>query len=134
MEVKKIKQITHLLVNKKLSGEPIELKEGYSKVRLQADSDMITDSSGLIHGGFTFSLADYAAMLAINHPNVVLGGAHSRFLLPVVEGDVLIAEAQLAKKEGKKLIVKVNVRRNDDIVFNGEFICFTPEKYILGDE
>ena len=134
MEVKKIKQITHLKVNKKLSGEPIELKEGYSKVRLQADSDMITDSSGLIHGGFTFSLADYAAMLAINHPNVVLGGAQSRFLLPVVEGDVLIAEAQLAKKEGKKLIVNVNVRRNDDIVFNGEFICFTPEKYILGDE
>ena len=79
-------------------------------------------------------MADYAAMLAVNHPNVVLGGAQSRFLLPVVEGDVLIAEAQLVRKEGKKLIVDVNVKRKDDVVFTGEFICFTPVKYILGDE
>jgi len=129
-----IKQITHLNVNKKLSGEPIELKEGYSKVKLQTNSDMVTDSSGLIHGGFTFSLADYAAMLAINHPNVVLGAASSRFLLPVIEGDVLIAEAQLVRKEGKKLIVDVSVKRKEQDIFTGEFICFTPEKYILGGD
>ncbi len=129
-----MKQNTHFKVNNKLSGEPIELREGYSKVKLQTSLDMITDKSGLIHGGFTFSLADYAAMLAVNHPNVVLGGAQSRFLLPVVKGDVLIAEAQLVRKEGKKLIVDVNVKIKEDVVFTGEFICFTPNKHILGDD
>ena len=129
-----MEQNTHFKVNNKLSGEPIELGEGYSKVRLETNLDMITDKSGLIHGGFTFSLADYAAMLAINHPNVLLGGAQSRFLLPVVKGDVLIAEARLVRKEGKKLIVDVNVKRKEEIVFTGEFICFTPSKYILGDD
>lgn len=129
-----MKQNTHLKVNNKLSGEPIELKEGYSKVKLQTSLDMITDKSGLIHGGFTFSLADYAAMLAVNHPNVVLAGVKSRFLLPAIEGDILIAEAQLVRKEGKKLIVDVNVKRNEDIIFTGEFICFTPEKHILGED
>ena len=125
---------THFKVNNKLSGEPIELREGYSKVKLQTSLDMITDKSGLIHGGFTFSLADYAAMLAVNHPNVVLGGSKSRFLLPAIEGDILIAEAQLVRKEGKKLIVDVNVKRNEDIIFTGEFTCFTPAKHILGDD
>jgi len=125
---------THFKVNNKLSGEPIELREGYSKVKLQTNLDMITDKSGLIHGGFTFSLADYAAMLAVNHPNVVLGGVKSRFLLPAIEGDILIAEAQLVRKEGKKLIVDVNVKRNEEIIFTGEFICFTPVKHILGDD
>lgn len=129
-----MKQNTHFKVNNKLSGEPIELREGYSKVKLQTSLDMITDKSGLIHGGFTFSLADYAAMLAVNHPYVILGGATSRFLLPAIEGDILIAEAQLVRKEGKKIIVDVNVKRNEDIIFTGEFICFTPAKYILGDD
>jgi len=129
-----MKQNTHFKVNNKLSGEPIELREGYSKVKLQTNLDMITDKSGLIHGGFTFGLADYAAMLAVNHPNVVLGEAQSRFLQPVVEGDVLIAEAQLIRKEGKKLIVDVNVKRKEEVIFTGEFICFTPDKYILGDD
>ena len=129
-----MKQNTHFKVNNKLSGEPIELREGYSKIKLQTSLDMIADNSGLVHGGFTFSLADYAAMLAVNHPNVVLGGSKSRFLLPVIEGDVLIAEAQLVRTEGKKIIVDVNVKRNEDIIFTGEFICFTPEKHILGDD
>jgi len=129
-----MKQNTHFKVNNKLSGEPIELREGYSKIKLQTSIDMIADKSGLVHGGFTFSLADYAAMLAVNHPNVVLGGSKSRFLLPVIEGDVLIAEAQLVRTEGKKIIVDVNVKRNEEIVFTGEFICFTPAKHILGDD
>lgn len=126
-----IKQNTHLKVNKMLSGEPIDLKEGYSKISLQTTSNMIIDKTGLIHGGFVFNLADYAAMLAVNHPNVVLGSANVRFMKPVVKGDVLLAEGYLIKKEGKKIHVDVNIKRNNDIVFKGEFICFTPENHIL---
>ncbi len=128
-----IKQNTHPEINNKLSGEIIKLEQNYSKVKLQTTSEMRVDKMGLIHGGFIFSLADFASMVAINHPNVILGGANVRFLKPVREGDTLIAEAHLSNKEGKKLIVNVDVKRNNDVVFSGEFICFTPEKYILGD-
>lgn len=129
-----INQNTHLEINNKLSGVIIKLDQNYSKIKLQTTSEMRVDKNGLIHGGFIFSLADFASMVAINHPNVVLGGANVKFLKPVREGDTLIAEANLLKKEGKKLIVKVDITRFDEIVFRGEFICFTPEKYILGDD
>ncbi|MFX1537335.1 MAG: hotdog domain-containing protein, partial [Promethearchaeota archaeon] len=68
-------------------------------------------------------------MLAINHPNVVLGSSNVRFLKPVVEGDLLIAEAQLREILGKKHVVDVNVKKENDIVFEGEFICFIPKTH-----
>jgi len=65
----------------------------------------------LIHGGFTFGLADYAAMLAVNEPTVVPANATAKFLAPVVVGDRLEAEATVEQTDGKKRTVKVTVRR-----------------------
>lgn len=124
-------QKTHKLINNQLCGTPIELNEDFATIKLITDSNMITDETGLIHGGFLFSLADYAAMLAVNHPNVVLGGANVKFIKPVVEGQILIAKAKLDKKEGIKIIVKVEIFRKNEQVFFGEFFCFTPEKHVL---
>ena len=42
--------------------------------------------------GFIFGAADYAAMLAVNQPNVVLGAAETHFLKPSRVGDVLLAQ------------------------------------------
>src|SRR3990170_3485018 len=78
MEVK-----THKLANSSLLGKPVEVVDGEAIVELRATDDMAVDEKGLIHGGFTFGLADYAAMLAVNHPNVVLGASDVRFLSPV---------------------------------------------------
>ena len=47
---------------------------------------MAADGRGLVHGGFTFGLADFAAMCAVNDPNVVLGAATCKFLAPVQVG------------------------------------------------
>ena len=70
-----MKENTHLQINKDLCGTPIKIEEGYCLVRLKATESMKVDNRGLIHGGFIFGVADYAAMLAVNHPNVVLGSA-----------------------------------------------------------
>lgn len=94
---------------------------------------MVLDETGLVHGGFTFSLADHAAMLAVNHPNVVLGSANVKFLKPVVKGDILLAEARLLKSEGKRRVVDVEVTNKIELVFKGEFTCFIPEKHVLKD-
>lgn len=50
---------------------------------------MKVDSHGLIHGGFLFGAADYASMLAVNDPNVVLASAEVRFLRPLKSGDTV---------------------------------------------
>lgn len=92
---------------------------------------MVADDRGLVHGGFIFGLADYAAMLAVNHPNVILGSAQIRFLKPVVLGDELTAEAVLHDQAGTKKIVTVDVQRHGEIVATGEMICFTPGEHVL---
>jgi uncharacterized protein (TIGR00369 family) len=126
-----VNQKTHNLINNQLSGTPIELSKKFAKVELLTNGNMITDDTGLIHGGFIFSLADYAAMLSINHPNVVLGGANVKFIKPVVKGEILTAEAKIESIDEKKLIVKVEVKRKDEVVFHGDFFCLIPEKHVL---
>jgi uncharacterized protein (TIGR00369 family) len=127
-----IGQKTHKKINKNLSGTPIELTEGYSKIRLTTIEEMILDESGLIHGGFTFSLADYAAMLAVNHPNVVLTKAEVKFIKPVLLGDTLIAEGRVKNQEGKKSEVNVVVKKDNKTVLEGTFFCYSPDQHILG--
>jgi acyl-coenzyme A thioesterase PaaI-like protein len=73
---------THEKISKRLVGRPIEVVRGtHAVVELNATNEMAVDLVGLTHGGFTFGLADYAAMLAVNHPNVVLGSAQVKSLL-----------------------------------------------------
>ncbi|MFX0069795.1 MAG: hotdog domain-containing protein [Candidatus Hermodarchaeota archaeon] len=109
------------------------MDSNYSKIRLETISDMVVDETGLIHGGFIFSLADYASMVAINHPNVVLGSANVKFLKPVKVGEILIAEGKFTRIEGKKRVVEVEVRKDKEVVFKGDFICYIPEKHVLNE-
>ncbi len=84
-----------------------------------------------MHGGFVFGLADYAAMLAVNDPHVVLARAEVRFLKPVVVGEVLLAEATLYDQEGPKKLVNAEIRRGEERILSGEFVCYTPERHVL---
>ena len=124
-------QETHQKINGSYSGIPIELRKNFAKLELITTDEMVVDDTGLIHGGFIFSLADYCAMLTINHPNVVLGKAEVHFLKPVVLRDILIAKGTVLDSKGKKSEVEVKVYRNEDLVFTGIFTCFTPEVHIL---
>ena len=93
---------------------------------------MKVDNYGLVHGGFVFGLADYAAMLAVNEPTVVLGKAETSFLKPVIVGVEIIASATISRDDGKKKVVLVDVvDENNEIVFKGTFHCYVPTKHIL---
>lgn len=122
---------THRQIDSRLSGRPLELGAGKARCELMTTPEMRADEHDLVHGGFVFSVADHAAMLAVNHPNVVLGSAEMRFLKPVVVGETLVASAELARDEGKKQIVRVVVERGDDVVFEGDFTCFSPPRHVL---
>ena len=122
---------THRKIDMELCGTPLEVGQGFSRVEFHAIEGMAVDESGLVHGGFVFGLADHSAMIAINHPNVVLGGAEVRFLLPVRTGDTLLAEARVVLSEGKKQVVEVVVQREGQAVFKGAFTCFVLETHVL---
>ncbi|MFX1476718.1 MAG: hotdog domain-containing protein [Promethearchaeota archaeon] len=122
---------THRKVNQRLCGSPIELRTSFAKLDLQTSEDMIVDETGLIHGGFIFGLADYCAMLTVNHPNVVLAKAEVTFLKPVRLNDYLIATGSIANIKEREIEVIVEIHRNDDLVFSGMFQCFTPKIHIL---
>ena len=122
---------THQKIDCKLCGDPIEIGEGYSRVTFQATKEMAVDDVGLTHGGFIFGLADHAAMIAVNHPNVVLGAAEVKFLKPVKTGDTVEAEARVIEVSGKKQSVNVNVKKDNEIVFTGNFTCFILDKHVL---
>ena len=123
--------LTHAKISRRLCGNPVLVEEGHSRVEFQTQNDMVVDDFGLIHGGFVFGLADYAAMIAVNHPNVVLGSAEVKFLKPVRVDDQVVADATVTSQEGKKRIVEVNVTQHNDIVFSGVFTCFVLENHVL---
>ena len=124
-------QRTHERIAAHLCGKPVELAEGRARVVLEITGDMAADARGLAHGGFTFGLADYAAMLAVNEPTVVLAGATLKFLGPVVVGDRVEAEAAVERSEGKKRWVKVVVRRGGQPMLEGELLAVVPDRHIL---
>lgn len=127
MEIK-----THEEISQTLVGIPLEVVDGVrAVVELTATGEMAADSTGLIHGGFTFGLADYAAMLAVNHPNVVLGQAQVKFTAPIRVGETMKAEAIVTKREGRKSEVNVEVKVGDRKVFTGSFTCYTLDKHVL---
>ncbi len=123
--------ITHTQIDQSLCGHPLDVGEGTSRVSLTTADRMTVDGHGLVHGGYIFGLADYAAMIAVNDPNVVLGGAEVKFLKPVQVGQTVVAEAKVLEQSGKKYKVEVMVRRAHDTVFSGEFVCFVLEKHVL---
>ncbi|MEZ4600530.1 MAG: PaaI family thioesterase [Syntrophotaleaceae bacterium] len=126
-----IHQQTHPSISPVYVGEPVELAPGMAAARLLTNAEMCADPRGLVHGGFTFGLADYAAMLAVNHPNVVLGGAETRFLAPVRCGEVMVARAQLEEEKGRKRLVRCQVFVEERLVFEGNFVCYVLDGHVL---
>jgi uncharacterized protein (TIGR00369 family) len=122
---------THLAANSSLVGEPLELDEGRATAALATSETMQVDEQGLVHGGFVFGLADYAAMLAVNDPLVVLGSASTKFLKPVRAGARVLASARVTETKGKKRIVEVAATVDGDPVFEGTFTCFVLEQHVL---
>ena len=126
-----MKPDTHLFINPRLCGVPVELGPGHAAVELVCVAEMVADDRGLVHGGFVFGAADYAAMLAVNDPNVVLGAAETRFLAPVQVGDTVRVEASRSAEKGRKHTVTVAATVGGRAVFSGTFTCFVLDQHVL---
>ena len=126
-----MEQNTHLSIDPRLVGTVTKLGPGQSQVTLTATAEMAADDRGLVHGGFTFGLADYAAMVAVNDPHVVLGAAATKFLAPVTVGQEMTARAGVVSEDGKKRVVEVSVSVAGQPVFQGSFTTFVLPRHVL---
>jgi acyl-coenzyme A thioesterase PaaI-like protein len=122
---------THPNIDRSLCGEIVSLGLGTAEVELLTDQRMAADARGLVHGGFVFGAADYAAMLAVNDPNVVLGAASVKFVAPARVGDHVRLLATLTTAKGRKREVEVTGHIGDKRIFEGTFTCFVLEQHVL---
>lgn len=122
---------THLEIDNKLNGKVIQLKQGYAKVQLNTIELMAADKEGLVHGGFVFCAADYAAMAAVNDPFVVLAKSITKFTAPVKVGDCVMLEANVVSQDGNKITVEVVAKVEQKDVFKGEFLTAVLNQHVL---
>jgi acyl-coenzyme A thioesterase PaaI-like protein len=122
---------THLEIDQTLNGNIIELKENYAKIELKTTSIMKADKQGLVHGGFIFGAADFAAMACVNDPFVVLAKSEVKFLAPVKVGQSIVFEANAEETDGRKYRVKVVGTSQNKEVFTGTFYAVVLDKHVL---
>jgi acyl-coenzyme A thioesterase PaaI-like protein len=92
---------------------------------------MAADKQGLVHGGFIFCAADFAAMATVNDPYVVLAKSTVKFTAPVKVGDIVFLEGNIIQKEGNKATVEVSAKVEEKEVFKGEFLTAVLKQHVL---
>jgi acyl-CoA thioesterase len=125
--------VQHDLFSQWLGIEVLEVKEGYSKIKMTVRGEMI-NGFGIVHGGIAFSLADSAFAFACNNRNLLSVALDTsiNFLKPVHVGDVLTAEAKElhnGKSTGLYHITITNQHEHNVAVFKGT--CFRTNKKLV---
>lgn len=111
----------------------VEIKEGYSKLKMLVRNEMI-NGLGVVHGGIAFSLADSAFAFACNSRNnlsLALDTAIN-FTKPVHPGDELTAETREmhnGKGTGLYHVTITNQHSHTVALFKGT--CFRTSKKLV---
>lgn len=131
------KVVTHMMENdlfsKWLGIEVLEIKDGYSKIRMTVREEMI-NGFGIVHGGIAFSLADSAFAFACNNRNVLSVALDTsiNFLKPVHVGDVLTAEANELHHGKSTGLYHINIKnQNDHLVAQFKGLCYRTNKSLI---
>ncbi len=116
-----------------LGIEVLDVKKGYSKIKMIVRKEMI-NGFGIVHGGIAFSLSDSAFAFACNNRNVLSVALDTsiNFLKPVYVGDVLTAQAKEmhnGKSTGLYHITISNQKDHVVALFKGT--CFRTNKTLL---
>ena len=123
----------HDLFSQWLGIEVLEIKEGYSRLRMKVRKEMI-NGFGIVHGGIPFSLADSAFAFACNNRNNLSMALDTNitFTKATQPGDVLTAEAKElhnGRSTGLYLITVTNQNNEQVALFKGT--CFRTGKALV---
>ena len=123
----------HDLFTQWLGIEVLEVKEGYSKIKMTVRNEMI-NGLGIVHGGIAFSLSDTCFALACNSRNILSVALDTaiNFIKPVHVADVLTAEAKEVhngKNTGLYQVTVTNQHQHVVALFKGT--CFRTSKPLI---
>ncbi|MDD6056498.1 MAG: hypothetical protein PUB96_08175 [Helicobacteraceae bacterium] len=113
------------------NGDIREQKYRKSRVHLEAISKMALDKNGLIHSGYLFSSAAYAALLAVNDANAIVIGAEVKFLAPIEVGNNVEFRAETLQEDTKKREVKVEGFVLDIKIFDAMIYVAVFDRHVL---
>ena len=123
----------HDLFSQWLGIEVLEIKEGFSRIRMTVREEMI-NGFGVVHGGIAFSLADSAFAFACNNRNNLSLALDTsiNFTKSIKPGDVLTAETteqHNGRSTGLYLITVTNQQGEQVALFKGT--CFRTGKILV---
>ncbi len=129
--------VNHMIENdafsKWMGVEILEIREGYSKIKMRIRKEMV-NGFGIVHGGIPFSLADSAFAFACNNRNnlsVALDCAIT-FTKAINLEDELVAEAKEihnGRSTGVYSIAITNQLEQQVALFKGT--CFRTSKKLI---
>jgi acyl-CoA thioesterase len=127
------KMMDHDAFSQWMGVEVLEIKEGYSKIKMTIRQEMV-NGFGIVHGGIPFSLADSAFAFACNNRNnlSVALDVTITFTKAVNVGDILTAEAKEfhnGRSTGVYLITVTNQKDEQVALFKGT--CFRTGKTLI---
>lgn len=129
--------VTHMMENDLFSQwlgiEVLEIKDGYSKIKMTVRKEMI-NGFGIVHGGIAFSLSDSAFAFACNNRNVLSVALDTsiNFTKPVHVDDVLTAEANELHNGKSTGLYHISVKnQHGHVVALFKGTCFRTNKSLL---
>ncbi len=123
----------HDLFSQWLGISIIEIREGYSKIKMIVRPEMI-NGFGIVHGGIAFSFADSAFAFACNNRNnlSVALDTSINFIKPVHVGDILIGEAKEIHNGRTTGLYHIEIKnQNDHVVALFKGTCFRTGKPLV---
>ena len=112
-------------------GDLVDLQRNKAVVHFVPTDKMAMDESKMIHAGFVFNSASFAAMAAINKKYSVLIAADVKFLAPIELGHEVIFKAEAIQSDTKKCEVKVEGYLLDIKIFDSIFHIAVFDKKIF---
>ncbi len=129
--------VSHMMDNDYFSQwlgiEVLEVKEGYSRVRMTVRKEMV-NGFGIVHGGIPFSLGDSAFAFACNNRNILSVALDTsiNFVKPVHIGDVLTAEAIELHNGRSTGLYHIEIKnQNDHLVAQFKGLCYRTDKKLI---
>lgn len=104
-----------------LCGVIVRMSEEEVLVKFTPNEQMVGDESNLIHSGFIFNAANYAAMCLVNHAHSLTIGAEVQFLAPIELEQEMLFLATIKHTNEKKYKVLVKGTLLDIKIFEGTF-------------
>lgn len=116
-----------------LGIQVLEIKEGYSKIKMTVRKEMV-NGLGIVHGGIAFSLADSGFAFACNSRNVLSVALDTsvNFIKIVQVDDVLTAEAKELHNGKSTGLYHVEIKNHKgDLVAQFKGLCYRTDKELI---